>query len=103
MKAKKDHCPLLMRFRDLFSSDTQPRDHKMQERGDPDSDENEEFIASMTPDDMRVVPPVHAPVNVGDAARRARDELRDELRAEARVRADVHSWGEHLKYIYICL
>jgi hypothetical protein len=44
---------------------------------------------------MRVGPPVCAPVNVGDAARlardqRARDELRDELRAEARVRADVH-------------
>jgi hypothetical protein len=67
----------------------------MQERGNPDSDENEDFIASMTPDDMRVGPPVHAPVNVGDAARcacdeRARDKLRDELRAEARVRADVH-------------
>jgi hypothetical protein len=67
----------------------------MQERGDPDSDENEEFIDGMTPDDMRVGPPVFAPVNVGDAARRARDKrarnkLRDELRAEARVRADVH-------------
>jgi hypothetical protein len=95
MKAKKDHPPLLMRFRDLFSSDTQPRDHEMQERGDPDSDKNKEFIASMTPDDMRVGPPVHAPVNVGNAARCARDEracdeLRDKLRAEARVRADVH-------------
>jgi hypothetical protein len=49
----------------------------------------------MTPDDMRVGPRVHAPVNVGNAARRARaelarDKLRDELRAEARVRADVH-------------
>jgi hypothetical protein len=44
----------------------------------------------MTPDDMRVGPPVFAPVNVGDAAchahdERARDKLRDELRAEARV------------------
>jgi hypothetical protein len=87
LKAKKDHCPLLMRFRDLFSSDTQqPRDHEMQERGNPDSDENEEFIASMTPDDMRVGPPVFAPINEGDAARRARDECaRDKLRAEARV------------------
>jgi hypothetical protein len=56
LKAKKDHRPLLMQFRDLFSSDTQPRDHEMQERGDPDSDENEDFIASMTPDDMRVGP-----------------------------------------------
>jgi hypothetical protein len=68
----------------------------MQERGDPDSDEKEDFIAGgMTPDDMRVGPPVRAPVNVGYAARcardeRARDELRDKLRAEARVRADVH-------------
>jgi hypothetical protein len=84
-----------MRFPDLFSSDTQTRDRKMQERGDPDSDENEDFIASMTPDDMRVGPRVHAPVNVGDAARRAcdkraRDELRDKLRAKARVWADVH-------------
>jgi hypothetical protein len=94
MKAKKDHRPLLKRFRDLFSSDTQPRDHEMQERGNPDTDENEDFIANMTPDDMRVGPPVHAPVNVGDVARRARDErARDELRAEARVRdhrADVY-------------
>jgi hypothetical protein len=76
----------------MFSSDTQqPRDQEMQERGDPDSDENEEFIAGgMTPDDMRVGPPVRAPVKVDDAARRARDErardkLRDELHAEARV------------------
>jgi hypothetical protein len=96
LKAKKDARPLIMQFRDLFSSDTQqPRDQEMQERGDPDSDENEEFIDGMTPDDMRVGPPVFAPVNVGDAARRARDKrarnkLRDELRAEARVRADVH-------------
>jgi hypothetical protein len=94
MKAKKDHRLLLKRFRDLFSSETQPRDHEMQERGNPDLDENEDFIANMTPDDMRVGPPVHAPVNMGDVARRARDKLaRDELRAEARVRdhrADVH-------------
>jgi hypothetical protein len=67
----------------------------MQEHGDPDSDENKEFIASMTPDDMRVGPPVFTPVNVGDAARcardePARDELCDKLRAEAQVRADVH-------------
>jgi hypothetical protein len=68
----------------------------MQECGNPDSDENEDFIAvGMTPDDMRVGPPVLPPVNVGDAARlapgqRARDDLRDELCAEARVRADVH-------------
>jgi hypothetical protein len=55
----------------------------MQERGDPDSDENEEFIAGMTPDDMRVGPPVFAPLNVGNAARRAHDEpARDELRDE---------------------
>jgi hypothetical protein len=91
LKAKKDHRLLLMRFRDLFSSDTQqPRDHEMQERGDPDSDENEEFIAGRTPDDMRVGPPVFASVNMGDAAHRAcyeraRDELRDELRDKARV------------------
>jgi hypothetical protein len=92
LKGKKDACPLIMRFRDLFSSDKQqPRDQEMQERGDPDSDENEDFIASgMTPDDMRVGPPVRAPVKVGDAAhlardQPARDELRDELRAEARV------------------
>jgi hypothetical protein len=68
----------------------------MQERGDPDSDENEEFIAGgMTPNDMGVGPPVCAPVTVGDAARcacdkRALDKLCDKLRAEARVRADVH-------------
>jgi hypothetical protein len=92
LKAKKDARPLIMRFRDLFSLDTQqPRDQEMQERGDPDSDKNEDFIAGgMTPDDMRVGPTVLAPVNVGDAVcrardERARDELRDELRAEARV------------------
>jgi hypothetical protein len=49
----------------------------------------------INPDDMRVGPPVRAPVNVGDAARlardqRARDKLCDKLCAEARVRADVH-------------
>jgi hypothetical protein len=50
LKAKKDARPLIMQFRDLFSSDTQqPRDQEMQERGDPDSDENEEFIDGMTP------------------------------------------------------
>jgi flagellar basal body-associated protein FliL len=79
LKAKKDARPLLTRFRDLFSSDKQPRDQEMQERDDlEDSDENEDFI-----------------VNVGKAARlardqRARDDLQDELRAEARVRADIH-------------
>jgi hypothetical protein len=54
LKAKKDARPLIMRFRDFFSSDTQqPRDQEMQERGDPDSDENDDFIAGgMTPDDM---------------------------------------------------
>jgi hypothetical protein len=62
LKAKKDARPLIMRLWDLFSSDTQqPRDQEMQERGDPDSDENEEFIDGMTPDDMRVGPPVFAP------------------------------------------
>jgi hypothetical protein len=103
LKAKKDARPLLIRFRDLFSSDKQPRDQEMQERGDPeDSDENEDFIVGcMTPDDMRTGPPrgrapVNVePVNVGDAARLARDQparddLQDELRAEARVRADIH-------------
>jgi hypothetical protein len=94
MKAKKDHRPLLKRFQDLFSSDTQPRYHEMQEHRDPDSDENEDFIANLTPDNMRVGPPVLAPFNMGDVARRARDEhARDKLPAEARVqdhRADVH-------------
>jgi hypothetical protein len=91
LKAKKDARPLLMRFQDLFSSDKQPRDQEMQEPGDPISDENEDFIAGgMTPDDMRVGPPVRAPINVGDATRLARDQracddLRDELRAKARV------------------
>jgi hypothetical protein len=81
-----------MPFPDLFSSDKQqPRDQEMQERSDPDSDENKDFIAGgMTPDDMRVGPLVRAPVNVGDAARLAcdqcaRDELRDKLRSQARV------------------
>jgi hypothetical protein len=97
LKAKKDTRPLLMRFRDLFSSDKQPRDQEMQDHGDPeDSDKDENFIVGgMTPDNMRTGPPVRAPVNVGDGARlardqRARDDLQDELRAEARVRADVH-------------
>jgi hypothetical protein len=84
LKAKKDARPLLIRFRDLFSSDKQPRDQEMQERGDQeDSDENEDFIRD------------GLPVNVGEAARlardqRARDDLQEELRAEARVRADIH-------------
>jgi hypothetical protein len=89
MKAKKDHGPLLIRFRDLFFTDTQPRDQEMQERGDTDSDKNEDFIPDMVPDDMRRSPIAHAPVNMGHVARRARDEIR----AEARVRdhqADVH-------------
>jgi hypothetical protein len=46
LKAKKDACPLIMRFRDLvFSDKQQPRDQEMQERGNPDSDENKDFIA----------------------------------------------------------
>jgi hypothetical protein len=97
LKAKKDARPLLIRFRDLFSSDKQPRDQEMQERGDPeDSEEDENFIVgSMTPDDMRTGPRVRAPVNVGKVARlardqRARDDLQAELRAEARVQADIH-------------
>jgi hypothetical protein len=79
LKAKKDTCPLLIRFRDLFSSDKQPRNQEMQERGDhDDSEENEDFIRD------------GLPVNVGEAARldrdqRARDELQEELCAEARV------------------
>jgi hypothetical protein len=97
LKAKKDARPLLIRFRDLFSSDEQPRDQEMHDRGNPeDSEEDENFIVGgMTPDNMRTGPRVRAPVNVGDAARlardqRARDDLQDELRAEARVRADIH-------------
>jgi hypothetical protein len=61
----------------------------MQERGDTDSDENEDFIPHMVPDDMQQGPIAHAPVNMGHVARRARDELR----AEARVQdhqATVH-------------
>jgi hypothetical protein len=61
----------------------------MQERGDTASDENEDFIPDMVPNDMRRGPIAHAPVNMGHVARRARDELR----AEARVQdhqADVH-------------
>jgi hypothetical protein len=61
----------------------------MQERGDTNTDKNEHFIPNMVPDNIRIGPVVHAPVNMGDVARRARDELR----AEARVRdhrADVH-------------
>jgi hypothetical protein len=104
LKAKKDARPLLIRFQDLFSPDKQPRDQEMQERGNPeDSDENEDFIRDGfgTPYDMRTGPPRGSapvnlePVNVGEAARlardqRARDDLQDELRAEARVRADIH-------------
>jgi hypothetical protein len=45
LKAKKDTRPLLIRFRELFSSDKTPRDHEMQERGDrSDSDENMDFL-----------------------------------------------------------
>jgi hypothetical protein len=70
----------------------------MQEHGDPEeSDENEDFIVGcMTPDDMRTGPPRgRATVNLGDAARLARDQrapddLQDKLRAEAQVRADIH-------------
>ena len=107
LKAKRDTRPLLLRFRELFSSDKTPRDHEMQERGDrSDSDENVDFLGVGTPDDMRTGPPrarapVNAegsgsqPVNLGEAARlardqRARDDLQDELRAEARVRAEMH-------------
>jgi hypothetical protein len=97
LKAKKDARTLLMRFQDLFSSDKQPRDQEMQERCDPEeSDEDENFIVGgMTPDNMRTGPPVRAPVNVGDAARlardqRARDDLQDELRAEARVKKCIY-------------
>jgi hypothetical protein len=64
----------------------------MQDCGDPeDSEEDKNFIVGgMTPDDMRTGPWVRAPVNVGDAARLARDQhahddLQDKLRAEARV------------------
>jgi hypothetical protein len=91
-KAKKDHRPLSKRFRDLFSTDNQPRDQEIQERGDTDSDKNEDFIPDMIPDDMQQGPIAHAPVNMGHVARRARDELR----AEARVRdhqATVH-WDQ---------
>jgi hypothetical protein len=47
------------------------------------TDENEDFIRD------------GLPVNVGEAARlardqRAREDLQEELRAEARVRADMH-------------
>jgi hypothetical protein len=50
LKANKDTRPLLIRFRELFSSDKQPRDHEMQERGDhSDSDENEDFLGVGTP------------------------------------------------------
>jgi hypothetical protein len=88
-KAKKDHRPLLKRFRYLLSADNPPRDQEMQERGNTDSDENEDFIPGMIPDDMQQGPIAHAPVNMGHVARRARDELR----VEARVRdhqATVH-------------
>jgi hypothetical protein len=82
MKAKKDRCPLLKRFQDLFFTDTQPRDQEMQERGDTASDENEDFIPDMVPNDMRRGPIAHAPVNMGHVARRARDELRAEARVQ---------------------
>jgi hypothetical protein len=62
MKAKKDHRPLLKQFRDLFFTDTQPRDQEMQERGDTDSDKNKDFIPDMVPDDMRRGPIAHAPL-----------------------------------------
>jgi hypothetical protein len=81
MKAKKDHHPLLKRFRDLFFTDTQPRDQEMQECGDTDSDENEDFIPDMVPDDMRCRPIAHVSVNMGHVACCACDELR----AEAQV------------------
>jgi hypothetical protein len=56
---------------------------------DTDSDENEDFIPGIIPDDMQPGPIAHAPVHIGPVARRARDELR----AEARVRdhqATIH-------------
>jgi hypothetical protein len=89
MKAKKDHRPLIKRFRDLFFTDNQPRDQEMQECGDTDSDENKDFMPDMVPDDMQHGPRAHAPVNMGHVARRARDELRTEARDRVH-QATVH-------------
>jgi hypothetical protein len=50
LKAKKDTRPLLIKFRELFSSNKPPRNHEMQERGDrSDSDENEDVSGCRDP------------------------------------------------------
>jgi hypothetical protein len=52
-KAKKDHQPILKRFRNLFTTDNLPRDQDMQERGGLEEDSDNEDASHMIPDDMQ--------------------------------------------------
>jgi hypothetical protein len=82
-KAKKDHLPLQMRFKNLFSTDNfGHRDQEMQRRGGLEEDLDYKEGEDMIPDNMRQGPMVRAPVHLSAAARRARDELHQEAREE---------------------
>jgi hypothetical protein len=82
-KAKKDHLPLLMRFKNLFSTDNLGhRDQEMQRRGGLEEDSDYEEGVDMVLDDMCQGPVVRAQVHLSAAARLARDELHQEAREE---------------------
>jgi hypothetical protein len=51
-KAKKDHQPLLKRFRNLFTTDNLPRDQEMHERRGLEEDSDLEESVDMMPDNM---------------------------------------------------
>jgi hypothetical protein len=82
-KAKKDHLPLLMRFKNLFSpNNLDHRDQEMQRRGRLEEDSEYEEGVDMVPDNMPQGPVVRAQVHLSAAAQRARDELHQEAREE---------------------
>jgi hypothetical protein len=68
-KAKKDHLPQLMQFKNLFSTDNLgPRDQEMQRRGGLEEDSGYKEGIDMVPDDMRQGPVVRAQVHMSAAA-----------------------------------
>jgi hypothetical protein len=82
-KAKKDHLPLLMRFKNLFSTDNLGhRDQEMQRRGGLEEDLDYKESVDMVPDNMCQGPVVRAQVHLSTAARRARDKLHQEAQEE---------------------
>jgi hypothetical protein len=85
-KAKKDHLPLLMPFKSLFSINKLGyRDQEMQRYGGLEEDSDYEEGVDMIPDNMR-----QGPVNLSAAARRARDKLHQEAREELNQEVRAH-------------